>query len=685
MMASLSSSVLCGAVALLLWMGLGWLINRRLGFGGDLALPLAPVTGWAMQSVVSLTLSLAVGFAVATVLASTAVLVVALAWAVPHRHLTHAWQDAGASPAPAMPPTVYLLAALIALLPAAAVLPKYVADGVILAGPIFDHSKVALIDEMLRGGVPPANPFFAADGGDGQVSYYYLWHFSAAQLARLTGASGWESDIGLSWFSAFASLMAMCGLALRLSGRILPALLVPILSAMGSLRPVLVGVFGEEPLHAVLKHGSGLAGWLFQTSWSPHHVLAAATVLVTVLLFVELAQRPSLFGTLILAFLLAASFQSSIWVGGITLALCGILIGPLLLVRVGPRERRHLIAAGFAATMGAILLSSPLLLRQLQEQGMRAGGLPITLHPEPVLGILFPAGLRRLLDIPAFWLVLLPIEFPLVFLPGLIGLRRIGRESDSERHQSLMIQALAVLCLGSLCCSWLLLSTVGDNNDLGWRAVLPGLFALTITAAIAIAHWLADGLAELRSRRPAVPVIVLLAAFAAAVPDTIHNIAGNLVGQTTPAATTFAQSSAMWAALRQYTTAKTRIANNPAYLQDVTPWPINISWALLADRRSCFAGNELAIAFAGLPAQQRLQISALFLRIFEGNAAAGDVDRLYHDYGCRAAVVTPQDGAWAHDPFATSELFRLAEVVEGKWRIYVAADGGDVTVPQAQK
>ncbi|HWT96269.1 MAG TPA: hypothetical protein VN229_01595, partial [Terriglobales bacterium] len=535
--------------------------------------------------------------------------------------------------------------------------------------------------EMLRSGVPPANPFFAADGGDGRISYYYLWHFSAAELARLTGASGWEADIGLTWFSAFASLMTMCGLALRLSGRIMPALLVPILSTMGALRPVLVDLFGEAPLHAVLKHGSGLAGWLFQTSWSPHHVAAAAAVIVTVLLLVELAQRPSLFGTVILALLLAAGFQSSIWVGGITLALCGVLIGPLLLIRISARERRLLLSACLAAVIGAILLSFPLLSSQLQEQGSRGGGLPITLHPAPVLGILFPPSLRRLLDIPAFWLLLLPIEFPLVFIPGLIGLCRILRESNSNRHQSLTIQALAALCLGSLCCSWLLLSTVGDNNDLGWRAVLPGLFILTVTAAIIVSQWLT----VLRSRRLAAPAIALLVALVAAVPDTIHNIADNLLGHATPAAGAFAQSPALWAAVRRYTTPQDRIANDPAYLQEVTPWPINISWALLADRRSCFAGNELAIAFAALPAQQRLQISALFLRVFDGAAAPGDVDRLYHDYGCRAAVITPQDGAWNRDPFATSKLLRLAEAVDGKWRIYVAADGSDVTIPQAQK
>jgi len=37
-------------------------------------------------------------------------------------------------------------------------------NGVILAGPIFDHSKVAMIAEMARLGVPAGNPFFGEAG-----------------------------------------------------------------------------------------------------------------------------------------------------------------------------------------------------------------------------------------------------------------------------------------------------------------------------------------------------------------------------------------------------------------------------------------------------------------------------------------------------------------------------------------
>jgi hypothetical protein len=103
--------------------------------------------------------------------------------------------------------------ALLALVPMLAIMPKPTAEGITLASPIFDHSKIAMIDEMIRTGVPARNPFFGEAGAPERVSYYYLWHFSAAAAAVMTGVSGWEADAGLTAFTAFASLLLMMGLA----------------------------------------------------------------------------------------------------------------------------------------------------------------------------------------------------------------------------------------------------------------------------------------------------------------------------------------------------------------------------------------------------------------------------------------------------------------------------------------
>ena len=133
----------------------------------------------------------------------------------------------------------------------------------------------------------------------------------------------------------------------------------------------------------------------------------------------------------------------------------------------------------------------------------------------------------------------------------------------------------------------------------------------------------------------------------------------------------FAQAPELWAAVRRYAAPTARVANNPLYLQDLTPWPANMSWALLADRSSCFAGREMALAFAPLPPDRRKAINAQFIRVFAGQGSAADVDAMATKFACDVVVVVPQDGAWTKDPFAASPDYRLAETRAGRWRIYV--------------
>ena len=135
-----------------------------------------------------------------------------------------------------MPWWAFVAAAVLALVPAVAILPKIAPGAVHLADPIFDHAKIAMIDAMTRQGLPPVDPVFGAAGPHGQFFYYYLWHYSAAALALPLHVSGWEADIGLTWFTAFASLSLLMGLAVWLSKRSAAAIWVVALAAAASLR-----------------------------------------------------------------------------------------------------------------------------------------------------------------------------------------------------------------------------------------------------------------------------------------------------------------------------------------------------------------------------------------------------------------------------------------------------------------
>jgi hypothetical protein len=299
-------------------------------------------------------------------------------------------------------------------------------------------------------------------------------------------------------------------------------------------------------------------------------------------------------------------------------------------------------------------------LDQLATVNARGGGHPIVINPYNVFGALFPDSLRRLLDLPGFWLILLPIELPVIYIPGVIALAVLLRGSRPPPEKRVLI-AFACLAFAGLCASWLLVSTLGDNNDLRLRAIIPAVIVLIVAAAAGL---------TLTPRRIWI-FAAALGGFVLSLPDTEKHILGSFSGRLRPGADVFAASPELWDAVRRYAPPDARVANNPLFLSDLTEWPVNISWALLANRSSCFAGRELALAFAPLPPARREAINEQFVRVFDGSGTQDDVHDLATQFGCQVVVVVPQDGAWANDPFAQSADYRLAEQRDGKWRIYL--------------
>jgi hypothetical protein len=552
-------------------------------------------------------------------------------------------------------------------------LPKYSAAGVHLAAPIFDHSKIALIDAMTLQGVPPVNPVFGPSGA-GKLAYYYLWHFSAAELALPLKASGWEADIALTWFTAFASLCLMIAVAVWLSKRTGATILVVVLAASASMRDALSFVFGNHTLEPFLNEPTGFAGWLFQSAWVPQHLMSASCTVAAMLLVAFYVQRQKRDDTLAhelasivtLALIVAAGFESSAFVGGVTFAIAALAAPPLLLLNAIESKRR--VSATFRLALAAFLalaIAAPFIHDQFAAMAARHDASPIIVQPFEVLGDMVPSALRRILDLPAYWLILLPLEFPATFIAGVLALIALARNADNGPER-IAAQLLGALAAAGLVVPWLLASTVGDNNDLALRAVLLAAMVLIASAAA--------GLFAARGR--ALRIAITVTAFCGLVlslPESAAMIASNVRGDPAADAAVFAQTPELWSAVRRHAGAAARVANNPLFLSDLTPWPGNMSWALLANRNSCFAGRELAIAFASLPPERREAINAQFIRVFAGQPTAEDVGELAAKYGCDVVVLVPQDGAWNNDPFAASADYRLAESRENRWRIYVRA------------
>jgi hypothetical protein len=643
--------------ALLFWGAIGYALGRRL-LPLSLVLPAAPALGWAAHSALALPLFRLIGFGPETVAAGSLAFLAVVYLVL--RQLPGEDDEADIQ----IPLWGFGLAALLAAVPVVALFPKFSGDAVALAGPLFDHSKVALIDEMTRLGVPPGNPFFGEAGHDLPLAYYYLWHFSAAELALLPGVSGWEADIALSAFTAFSSVVLMMGLAAWIGGRALAGILVMPLAFAASLHPVVEAIFGAENFYSYVLPPTGFAGWLFQTTWAPQHTAGTTCVLLSSVLLLQLARRPSVAALILLSLTAVAGYESSTWVGGIVFAAAAPVMAAVLLVDMPAQTRPRFVGSCLAAALIAAVLAWPFLHDQLLNAAGRGIGSPIVFSPYSVLDFPDSDTVRRALDIPAFWLVLLMIEFPAIYLPGVVSLIGTLRGQFTAAPALAMSKVLLALGVVSLLIAGYFTITFAENNDLGWRAVLPAVYVLTIFAATGLARWIA---------RPAPLAAALsLGLLVLALPRSFQLVSENLRGAPSPSGKIFAASPELWAAVRRVTPPAERVANNPQYLADLLPWPVNISWALFADRPSCFAGTELVLPYSSLSKARVDEVDDEFQRVFDGKRGAQDVHALAARYQCRTIVLTPQDGAWAMDPFAASGDYMLVDEKPQRWKIYRA-------------
>jgi len=658
--------VYCAAFSLLLCTVAGLPVARRIGSGAT-AVYLAPAIGWSVLAVLGLPLLrltglTASGAALAVSVIIVGTLLVTWRWPVAAPDLSQRFRIVDGL----LLAGVGILAAAVA----AAVVPKMSSAGIALSDPIFDHSKVAMIDEMMRVGIPPINPYLGDSGAPQRLSYYYLWHLFAAMMAILSGVSAWEADAALSWVTAASSLALMIGLAALLGARRLVAGgWVLLLAATGSLRPALLKIVSAPDLAVVVGWPTGLGGWLFQATWAPQHLAAASSALLSITTVFAMFRQPRIGLALLLGISIAACFQSSSWIGGVTLPLAMTTVAVICWVGSPGTGRRRALLLVFAAGALAIALSMPFLLDQMRMATLRSDGALIVLRPHPVLETAVPSLVRSWLNPVAFWLLLVPVEFPASCLLAALLLPAFWRRQiDAGQQPRLWLGLLACMGAGLLVAAWLA-SAISNNNDLAWRGVLPALMAAMVLAATAL-----DARALRQGKALSVALVLVVGA---ASLDGAAIIRSNLSFRRSPTQD-FEVAAQMWQAVRQKTGIEDRIANNPDFLAGMTVWPINISWALQAGRRSCYAGADLVLPFSSLTRAARAETEARFRRLFAGSADDDDLRMIALQHDCRMIVLTARDPAFASFD-ARSGPYQLAEATPG-WKLYIRRDDATVTL-----
>jgi hypothetical protein len=656
-MAAIQNALVCAALALAMWGFIGFAIGRYL-LPRRLALPLSPLLGWATHSVVAFPLFCFIGMTKPTVAASAAAAIGASVLF----HFRYGRRSGASEEFVGVPVSAMIGACLLGCAVMMAVMPTVTSDGAMLAAPIFDHSKIAMIDDMARLGVPAGNPFIGGSGdGLPRLPYYYLWHFAAAEIAILGGFSGWEADAGMTCFTAASSLMLMMGLAVWLGSRASSAFWVLAVAATSSIRDLLSLAFGWRIIGTISGWPTGFGGWLFQVTWAPQHVASAGCVVIAILLLVRMAERPDWRLPPAMSLVSAAAFESSTWVGGISYPLAATVTGVFLLIQIAPDQRLRFVASAVVATLLSIAMSSLFVHDQLRASILRADGSPISVSPYEVLGEPIPEALRALLDLPAYWTSLLFVEFAAFYPLGFVFAGALSRDRPSSECRTVVI-SFSVLAVVSLAVGGMLVSTVAANNDLAWRGVLPGILVLIAFTAAGLGRYLPE--------MPRLYAVAALAVVALALVSGARDLYKNFEIKPQASAKQFSDSVQLWAAVRRNSARGERVVNNPGFLADMTRWPINISWALLAHRRSCYAGPDLALPFAPMTRKSRAKAEEAFTRLFAGKADRDEVDRLAAAFDCSLVVVTPNDGAWTTGPLAENSPFQLVDSKLNAWRIY---------------
>ena len=330
----------------------------------------------------------------------------------------------------------------------------------------------AVVEQIVRQGIPFSDPFFARDGIAGYYHYFYTWPATIKWLGgdTISARMAFSGTVYWTGFGVVALLwrVAADGAFIR-PGRG-PRLL---LLAAG-----LCFIAGADLLFMLLRYlvvhriEPELDSWnteirMLGTSvlWVPHHVAAMVAAWTGMLLVTRATPNNRLFLGLAAGAAFATMFGESVWIA--------LTIAPLLAGWTMLRLLRRDYILVIAGTI-ALLLSLP----QLYDivHGRAPEAFPIAFGVRPFT-VIFAA------DTPTtqLWcLVLLPLNYGLEF--GLCGLGAYlywrTRKWPSNRglpvRQLLLWSTITALFIASFCKSVII------NNDLGWRAVLFPVMAVLI-------------------------------------------------------------------------------------------------------------------------------------------------------------------------------------------------------------
>ncbi len=355
----------------------------------------------------------------------------------------------------------------------------------------FDHmTRVSIVDAMTRTGVPPINPSYYPGHYVKLTFLYFFWYILGSIIDFIGGSF---IDARTAFFASIIwcgfALMAMIAFYLRLrdrrdQGKIWQRAFIGVvsLSITGlDILPALTAMRSGGGAIGDLEHwNEQITAWFGSLVWVPHHVASLIAGFVGVMLLHSVwgQSRARQFTALVFSGVaFASAFGLSVWVTFVFVLFWGIWMLFLYL----QKEQRALLIPMFIAGVVALLLAGTFLLGLLSGgSGGEAGASPIALTVRsfyPLDAFLENSSLLwkfliRLVFLPLNYL----LELGFFALVAFVWLKL--HKNDLRKNPYYFAE---ILLLGvSFFIGTFTRSTLIGNNDLGWRAWLPGQFILLI-------------------------------------------------------------------------------------------------------------------------------------------------------------------------------------------------------------
>jgi hypothetical protein len=696
----LHQSLLATAVAFLWLTFPGWLVLRALGwqrhYRGALALLVSPALGICSFAPFSLLIA-TWRYRRPELIAAWIVFNLTALFAASRRPrdvLVSPTADAAARLKPLASLLLPAACALFAVMVTQNVFPAVRNNGLFVNEMLFDHTKVAIGDAMVRQGFPVINPFYVPGGKHVLLTYYYLWHFLASQARVLVGVDGWPADVAMTAYTSFAAAGLIVALAVQLSGRAAAGLLVLLIASITQIAdPLLPIIFPSYHRWGTTK-ALLLPIWL-QCTWVPQHVMSACAVVLGLVLLADIAQTPDPPNGAVgratraaaLGLFCSAAAGSSFWIGAVALTCAQPMI--LLALRTAQLDRARWLAILKTAAWSvpiALVVFAPILYPQIvspkpQRQPIVLAIWPATVWPSIAAAsnwfTRFAAGAEQ---IALFWLVYLPLTLGVCVVVGLPALlARPGNPAIGPRT----LRSLAGFCgAGFLLVAQFIKSRV-VYDDLGWRAPIVSMMLLAPWAAAALLELTAPGPipASWNARALIVRWRVLTVSLAWAV--LILGLISTALFYHTPlwrgpaprqlaARHDLLLQQRAWRDVRRFAGPADLVQSNPDGFIVIGVQPGQLTQALFSDRPTAYGGLNGVRTFAyAYDPKQRQNDYLRLRRIFAGQPIALDIPYLHNVLGVKVVLVNRIDGLWTSAALQQSGLYRLA-LQRPYYRIYVA-------------